>query len=171
MSALSHFVLAELTSHLPCTRCGGGAVDHAGTPALTWGDPQQGLGVRGGAHIQAGPGAGAGRFSRQGECGQARPPGPACLPSAPRETQPCTVPCPFLPSTGKQKGSQSRLQCEGFFGTGLMMLSEPSLAQSKHPSLRGTVNRKLHVCVYFSGEKGVLRFLTPVHVLFLPVTE
>ena len=64
-----------------------------------------------------------------------QPPGLACLPSAPRETQPCTVPCPFLPSTGKQKGSQSHLQCEGFLGTGLMTLSELSLAQSKHPSL------------------------------------
>lgn len=99
------------------------------------------------------------------EQGQAQPPGLVSLPLAPREAQACTVPCPFLPSTGKQKGSQSLLQREGFFGTGLMMRSELSFAQ------RCTMNRKLRVCIYFSGEKQVLRFLTLVHILVLLVTE
>lgn len=160
-------MLAELASHLPCKcwrgSCQGGAraaADHTGTSALTRGGPEKGSypgrGGRAGRRVGSWPqeqlpehSGGPGGFSRRCEQGQARSPVLASLPLAPREAQASTVPCPFLPSTGKRKGSQSLLQHEGFFGTGLMMRSEPSLAQ------RCTTNRKLRVCIYFSGEKSL----------------
>lgn len=89
--------------------------------------------------------AGAGRFSRQGERAGRGLLSRRICPLLLGRPSPALSPAPSFLQPEKRKGSQSRLQCEGCFGTGLTTRSEPSLAQSKHPSLRGTVNRKLRV--------------------------